>query len=135
MIDLGAIRRALDAVVLELPADDIADAIGLCAATQARLLARLTAPTAAVPTKLVNAAEMAAILDVPENWVRDKTRADALPHRQLGHYIRYDPIEVLEAVRRLPLHDCGFRGVKKRKENRGGARPVSTECPPIQADH
>lgn len=39
--------------------------------------------------RLLVAQEVAEILAVPESWVREQTRNGALPHLQLGRYIRY----------------------------------------------
>jgi excisionase family DNA binding protein len=40
--------------------------------------------------RLLIAFEVAERLNVPESWVRAETRADRLPHVQLGRYRRYD---------------------------------------------
>lgn len=124
-------RASLERLARNLPIDQLPDLIADLERTKAVAWTRLNAPAApAAPDRLVDAAEMAEMLDVPENWVRDKARAGALPFRQLGHYVRFSPPEVLEAVRRMPQsHDCALRGLKKRKETRGGSRRVSTECP------
>jgi excisionase family DNA binding protein len=45
---------------------------------------------------LVNAAEVAERLAVPESWVRDHTRSGAMPAVQLGRYWRYK-LEDVEA--------------------------------------
>jgi hypothetical protein len=133
---LATVCGVLDTAVRDSPAEALPDLLGVLAAASARVQLRLqaSAPTAeAVP--LVDAEEMARILDVPENWVRDKARARALPCRQLGHYVRFNPAEVLEAVRTMPaLHDSRLRGLKTRKENRGGSRRLSTECPTSGAE-
>jgi len=39
--------------------------------------------------RLLNAAEVAELLAVPESWVRQHTRSGSLPRVQLGRYIRY----------------------------------------------
>jgi excisionase family DNA binding protein len=39
--------------------------------------------------RLLNAAEVAEVLAVPESWVREHTRNGSLPHIQLGRYVRY----------------------------------------------
>lgn len=39
--------------------------------------------------RLLNAAEVAELLAVPESWVREHTRNGSMPHIQLGRYIRY----------------------------------------------
>jgi excisionase family DNA binding protein len=40
--------------------------------------------------RLLDAAEVAERLSVPESWVRAETRAGRLPHVKLGRYRRYD---------------------------------------------
>ena len=39
--------------------------------------------------RLLTAAEVAELLNVPTSWVRDHTRAGAIPHLPLGRYVRY----------------------------------------------
>ena len=48
--------------------------------------------------RLLTAAEVAEILNVPESWVRETTRADHLPHVRLGRYVRYERAEVVAWV-------------------------------------
>jgi excisionase family DNA binding protein len=43
-----------------------------------------------VEERLLNAAEVAKRLSVPETWVRAETRAGRMPHVKLGRYRRYD---------------------------------------------
>jgi hypothetical protein len=43
-----------------------------------------------VSDRLVDAAEVAAHLNVPVSWVRQETRAGRMPHLELGRYKRYD---------------------------------------------
>lgn len=40
-------------------------------------------------TDLLNADEVAAMLNVPRSWVYAETRAGRLPHVRLGRYYRY----------------------------------------------
>jgi excisionase family DNA binding protein len=40
--------------------------------------------------RLLNAAEVADRLSVPESWVRQESRAGRMPHVELGRYRRYD---------------------------------------------
>jgi excisionase family DNA binding protein len=47
------------------------------------------------PERLLNAGEVAALLGVPESWVRQETRAGRMPHLPLGRYRRYQRAEVL----------------------------------------
>jgi len=53
--------------------------------------------------RLLNAAEVAERLAVPESWVREQSRAlDGIPHVRLGRYVRFeweDVAEWLEAQR------------------------------------
>lgn len=39
--------------------------------------------------RLVTAAEVAEHLAVPVSWVRESTRSGAIPHVELGRYVRY----------------------------------------------
>ena len=48
--------------------------------------------------RLLNAAEVAELLAVPESWVREHTRNGSLPHLQLGRYIRYRSQAVLKWI-------------------------------------
>jgi hypothetical protein len=77
---------------------------------------------------------MAGLLGTPENWVRDKARAGVLPFVRMGHYVRFEPAAVIDAVRKLRLsgprsHNGQLRAPKKHMETRGGRRGVSKECP------
>ena len=46
--------------------------------------------------RLLTAREVAALLAVPESWVREATREGKLPHLRLGRYRRYQ-IAAIEA--------------------------------------
>jgi excisionase family DNA binding protein len=53
--------------------------------------------------RLLDAVELAELLHVPVRWVRESTRAGAIPHVRLGRYVRYELSEVeswLEQCRR-----------------------------------
>ena len=45
--------------------------------------------------RLLEAKEVAAMLAVPERWVREQTRRGAIPHIRLGRYRRYREAAVL----------------------------------------
>ena len=45
-------------------------------------------------SRLVDARVVAEHLSVPTSWVREQSRANAIPHVRLGRYVRFD----LEAV-------------------------------------
>ncbi len=130
MIDLANATALLAELVNAAAAEQIPDVIGALESAKARALAKLMPSPVAGPPRLVDAAEMADLIGVPEGWVRDKARAGALPCRQLGHYVRFDAAEVLEAVRKMPApQNRGFCSPKKGEEKRGGSRRVSKPCP------
>lgn len=45
--------------------------------------------------RLLDASDVAALLSVPVSWVRDHTRSGAIPHLELGRYVRYEQADVL----------------------------------------
>jgi excisionase family DNA binding protein len=49
-----------------------------------------------VTERLLTAAEVADLLNLPESWVREATRQDRLPHLHLGRYIRYHPTAITD---------------------------------------
>jgi excisionase family DNA binding protein len=51
--------------------------------------------------RLLEAKEIAELLGVPERWVREHTRSGAIPHVQLGRYVRYDRGDVVAWVESL----------------------------------
>lgn len=55
------------------------------------------------PVALLDAAQAGEQLGVPRSWVLAEARADRLPHRRLGRYVRFDPAE-LEAWSRAQSH-------------------------------
>jgi excisionase family DNA binding protein len=50
-------------------------------------------------TALLDAKAIAELLSVPVSWVREHTRSGAIPHVQLGRYVRYDEDDVREWIR------------------------------------
>lgn len=118
------------------PAIELPKLIGELEALKAAAWARLTTP---MPSKqdapeLVTPARMAEIVGCPEHWIRSKARGGLLPVVQMGHYVRFEPAAVIDAVRKLRLsapqsHNGQLRTPKKHVEKRGGRRGVSTECP------
>jgi excisionase family DNA binding protein len=46
--------------------------------------------------RLLTAREVAALLSVPESWVREQTRSGHLPNLPLGRYRRYRRESILE---------------------------------------
>ena len=39
---------------------------------------------------LLDAGEVAALLNVPISWVREQTRTGTIPHLRLGRYVRFE---------------------------------------------
>lgn len=82
---------------------DPADAPAVLAAVAARLAAAEPAPA---PTStdgaatLVDAAQAAAALNVPESWLRSQARQGKLPSVKCGKYVRFSIAEVAQALRR-----------------------------------
>lgn len=137
MIDRLAALTALKTFIAEAAPDQLPALIGDIEGLKAQAWVRLAIPArpAAEPERLVDAAEMARIIGVPVFWVQDKGRRGIIPRVTIGHYQRFNVPEVLEAVRYLPKsHDFQLRLTKKRQEKRGGARPVSIECPKPSAE-
>ncbi len=44
--------------------------------------------------RLLDAAEVAELLNVPVSWVRESTRSGAMPHVRLGRYVRFSAADV-----------------------------------------
>jgi excisionase family DNA binding protein len=74
----------------------------------AQLFARLITENSQKPDSLepkateplVDAPEMAKLLNVPESWVRTEQRAGRIPFVPVGRYIRFCPSEVLSALKK-----------------------------------
>jgi excisionase family DNA binding protein len=49
---------------------------------------------------LISASEMARELGVPESQLRKMARENRVPHYRIGKYVRFDPREVREYMRR-----------------------------------
>ena len=62
----------------------------------------MSASRTTVEDKLLKAAEVAALLNVPVTWVRAHTRTGTIPHVELGRYVRYDRRQVLALARHVP---------------------------------
>jgi hypothetical protein len=100
------LRSVLDRAVDELQPDEYADAIGLSAAFQARLLARLTSPASKSPTtgpmlEWRNAKEIAAELNLKPSAIYLWARTGRIPVEVFGRFRRFN----LEAVRRALAAD------------------------------
>lgn len=117
---LATLSAALDAAVDELPATELAAAIGRCASAQARLLARLTTPAApAQPTDdVVDVASLSVELGLAPSWLRAQARAGKLPHLRCGKYIKFRRAEVLSTLARSGTdHRMGDPVTAKTRSN------------------
>jgi excisionase family DNA binding protein len=89
---------------VELPAEQILAALNRLAALQSTLVARLIAdigvksvpPATAGP--LVDAPEMARLLNVHESWVRGEARRGRIPCQMVGRYMRFRAADVQAAI-------------------------------------
>lgn len=73
----------------------------ILAAVAARLAAApKSEPGTPTPEMLLDAAQMAHRLNLPESFVRSEARAGRLPSVKLGKYMRFDPREVERTYRR-----------------------------------
>lgn len=80
----------------ELPA-----LIGKFEQAKALAFARLAAPTVQQPEPepvYLDASEIARRLNVPEHWVRERTRRGEIPHKRLGHYVKYEWAKVSATI-------------------------------------
>ena len=48
---------------------------------------------------LIDAKAAGELLGVPHTWLLRQARADAVPHIRLGHYVRFDPGQLLAWAR------------------------------------
>jgi excisionase family DNA binding protein len=86
-----------------------------------------------VSDRLLVAAEVADLLQVPESWVRQEARVNRIPHLRLGRYVRFDEEAVLawlegqragqwrkNVPRARPLRDNPLE--RSERETPGGSR-------------
>ncbi|MBC2709532.1 MAG: helix-turn-helix domain-containing protein [Desulfosarcina sp.] len=62
------------------------------------------------PPQLLNIDQMAEVLNVPKSWLYGKTREtgpEAIPRLKLGKYLRFEPVVVLEWIRRQTAAGMG----------------------------
>jgi excisionase family DNA binding protein len=71
--------------------------------------------------RLLDAPELAELLNVPVGWVRQETRAGRIQHVRLGRYVRYVKADVLAWME--SLIEGGTPGWRKH-------RPTLTESAP-----
>jgi excisionase family DNA binding protein len=64
--------------------------------------------------RLLDAKEIAELLNVPEGWVREHTRSGLLPCVPLGRYRRYDRADVLAWVEEQKVGGAAWRKHRPR---------------------
>lgn len=75
--------------------------------------------TAQVPDRLLSAEEVAAMLSVPERWVREHTRGGLIPCVRLGRYVRYRREAVVAWIEEQEEGGAAWR---KHRPGRRGSR-------------
>ncbi len=70
--------------------------------------------------RLLDAGDVAAMLNVPERWVREPTRGDLVPHLRLGRYVRYRREAVLEWLTEQEHGGAAWRRHRPRSVPAGG---------------
>jgi hypothetical protein len=127
---LDTLRSALDAALVDLSDADVSDAIGACAAAQARLFARITAPapvTAPTTGALVTADVVADRFSLAVSTVHEMARLGHIPCHMFGRYRRFDLAEVAAAG--LNPKTASLAPEKDRNGNRHLPTPVTTQSP------
>jgi excisionase family DNA binding protein len=101
MTRLDELRALLDRALVELPADELPEMVGLLAAADARARARLNtapAPAATPSPALLTAEEVAEHFAVPRTHVYALARQGRLPHVKVGRYPRFNLSELCTAL-------------------------------------
>ncbi len=104
---LGVLSATLARYVAELSPEELPTFLGALETAKARAWLRLVAAERAVhgqqtpadADRFLDAQAMAELLDVPKSWVEERARTGRLPSHKLGHYVRFDPVEVCRTVR------------------------------------
>jgi excisionase family DNA binding protein len=90
-------------LIREIGSLDPADCPALLAAIAARMASVKSMPAPVETTAgLVDAAQAAAALNIPESWLRSQARQGKLPFVRLGKYVRFDIADVEQALRKRP---------------------------------
>jgi hypothetical protein len=124
MTDLATVLHALERIVTELSPDELPALVGRLEAMKATAWARLTMPPPpAVTERLVNANELAPIINRPAWSVRDLARREVIPSIQIGRLRKYRPSAVIAALEKGNGHRIA---TPVRAEKR---RPQKGQCP------
>jgi excisionase family DNA binding protein len=103
--DLSSVRSWLSKLVEETARQRLPELLGELEVARAMGWARLVSLSLpdttrdAAPSAFCTAQQMAEQLQVPESWIRDQARRGKVPSVRLGHYVRFQPAEVLAALR------------------------------------
>jgi excisionase family DNA binding protein len=73
-----------------------------------------------VTDRLLDAAEVAELLNVPKSWPLEQARAGRIPHVRLGRYVRFRESAIVAWVEEL--EEAGSAGVRYRRH---GPRAVA----------
>jgi excisionase family DNA binding protein len=130
MIDLANLRIALDRAVADAEPTTLPDLVAICAATQARAIARLATPssTPATPTTWHTAEQIAAALNVKPSAVFEWARARRIPCEKFGRFSRFN----LDAVRAALASNAKMPALgtpRKPKRDRGQSTPLTARLP------
>jgi hypothetical protein len=102
---LDALTAILRRAAREVSPDELPALLGELETAKALVWTRLVSaptPCPAQPTRLLlDAAELAAETGLPESWLRDKARKREIRSVRAGHYVRFDPADVIEDLKRL----------------------------------
>lgn len=104
VVDVGALGRSLKQAAQELPCEALPMLLAGLEEVKAVAWMRLVAPPAATastasPPVLLSAKQMAAQLHVHESWLREHARQGDVPCVHVGRYVRFDPAQVLAALK------------------------------------
>ena len=118
MVDLRTLRELIESA----PASELPAVIGELETLKAAAWARLTLPaTPQVPASQgadLTAEDLAALFNTPKSFWYEQARKGAVPHVRLGHYVRFNRVDVERWVAEEPKTAC--LGIRKKR--RGDSR-------------
>ena len=119
-------RASLDRIARELPLERLPDLIADLERAKATAWARLVAPApcpTAAPERLVDANELARLIDRPAWSVRDMARRAVIPVVRVGRLLKFRPSAVLTALE----NGAGTTIANPVRQKKG--RPDNGRCP------